>query len=553
MGEMILGIVFLIGVLVIVICAVISDIKTKRDHALGADAGDEKASTRKMNGEVVERPPLQMPPLSKRGAEKKTAVAKQQPISDVVPKKAKSDIIWTEEYERAKQKLFAPVDEEPIVFVTGPAGVGKSILMRKLEEAWRNRYPSSKIAKLAPTGVAAVHIEGRTIHSFFIFNPSEVAPKSEVAENFRGFFSGQKHLSPTQIKQVDDCRHTGLLLVDEISMVRPDLIDSMDAALRCLKRSKAIFGGCKVVFFGDLGQLPPIYKEEWERRWFKAHYGVECPYFFEAKVFKGNPRFSPICWPVHLTRVFRQDDVRFVAALQRLRCGEMTDEDVELFDSRYDEHNIRVPARERTTLFCRNVAVNNLNNACLAELPGPTRSFRIVVTGEAGKFDPKRFKYQEILTLAIGARVMILKNGLPDYHNGTVGIVTFMQDDRIGVRSCMSGGIFVIERDTVEFRDPSKATTENERRKGGPVVGSYSQFPLKLAWAVTIHKCQGQTFDDAYIDVSGNFAMGHVYTAFSRVRSLDGLHLLTAQYLPTMPIPGELRVWLTAPLGSVGK
>lgn len=468
---------------------------------------------------------------------------------DAPGKKAKpergvpSGIVWTEEYDRAMAKLLAPVDEEPVVFVTGPGGVGKSLLMREMEKKWRTLHPCDRIAKLAPTGVAAAHIDGRTIHSFFLFNPEELAPQSKVAEKWKAYQRGRE-LSLAQIKKIEEARNIGLILVDEISMLKPDLLDAMDDAMRILKGTKRPFGGCKTVFFGDLGQLPPVYKEEWERAWYLKNYGMECPYFFEARVIKSNPRFSPETWPVHLTKVFRQDDARFVKALQHLRCWEWKDDDVALFDSRYSPDNQSIPPEKRTTLFCTNAAVDQLNADCLAALSGTKREYEMQISGTARYFKDNRFKYQKILVLAIGARVMILKNNLPDYHNGTVGIVVDLNDNFVSVRDAKTNKLFTIQRDVVEFRDPASSTTDEERRKGGKIIGSYAQFPLRLAWAVTIHKSQGQTYDEAYVDVSGNFSVGHVYTAFSRVRSLDGLHLLSPEWLPQMAVPSGLKPWL---------
>ena len=227
--------------------------------------------------------------------------------------------------------------------------------------------------------------------------------------------------------------------------------------------------------------------------------------------------------------------------MQDLRCGKWNDQADAMFTGRYDPRNNNVPPGERTTLFCTNRDVAKLNDKCLAALPTAKRSFKMIVTGEARHYRDNRFKYPRELNVAVGARVMILKNNFPDYHNGTVGIVTDIQDDCISVEDIKSHRTFAIQRETEEFPSPHDPET---------IIGSYRQFPLRLSWAITVHKSQGQTYDEVYVDVSGNFALGHVYTAFSRVRSLEGLHLLSPDYLPKIPTPPELRAWLTPSSGK---
>lgn len=464
----------------------------------------------------------------------------------------------TTEYLAAIGKLLAPVDKLPVVFVSGPAGVGKSLLLKIFEEVWRVNNPGGRIGKVAPTGVAAVNIGGQTIHSFFGFPSDVFKPQSRVAnavEAFRKRHGG--HVQPDQAspqelktaKRSEFFIHLDLLMVDEISMVKPDFIDAMDEALRILKDNKdQPFGGCKVAFFGDVGQLPPVYREPRLSKRYLEKYGKEKPYFFTANILR---QFHPESWPVHLTKVFRQSEACFTHALHTVRRGVLDAEVLKVIGTRYEPHPT-VAEKDRTTLVCTNEDAHAINNRCLEALSDPERRFFRQEVGIVPKKDDD-FKYERLLCLKIGARVMILKNNLAEsYVNGTLGTVTAIEEDAITVQELLRGGgkprTFRIMRDTIDLRDPALSETEQDEREGGKWVGSYTQFPLKLAWAITIHKGQGQTYDEVYVRLDKIFAPGQVYVALSRVRRLAGLHLLT-QLTMNHPPPPAILPWL-GPIGT---
>lgn len=482
----------------------------------------------------------------------------------------RNNIFWTNEYLKAVEKLVSPEEKDSILFISGAAGTGKSLLMGILEKIWRASHPGSGVAKVAPTGIAAAHVGGMTIHSFFGFPINSFLPKSRYAV----WAASHRHDGTRPMPELSDqekasaiaqqCEYLStisLLMVDEVSMVSPDLIDSMDQSLKILKENNRPFGGCKVVFFGDLGQLPPVYKEDDPRRPnFNTVYKENKPYFFAANILKG---FDPKSWPIHLTTVFRQSEGAFMLALSALRSGKKPDLESGLnsiLDCCAKGEVSTQDKLKRTTLYPKNPSVTKTNDDCLKALHSTIFTFPMAISDDLQQalLDPNHwfskddFRYMEKLMIAVGARVMILKNNPREhYFNGTIGEVVKITDSVISVREVGFGAPrepFEIGRDTIQVRDPRLSSTEEEAREGGKVIGEYSQFPLKLAWAITIHKSQGQTFDELYLDLTEAWELPLVYVAFSRVRRLSGVHLVNE--IPAKcwkNYPERVRPWLGPP------
>jgi len=378
------------------------------------------------------------------------------------------------------------------LFVTGRAGTGKSTLLRCFRATTRK-----PLVVLAPTGLAAINVGGQTVHSFFGFPPRLIDPQSLRPGRAAAFL-----------------RRLATLVIDEVSMVRVDLMDGIDRALRLGRgRPDAPFGGVQVVLIGDLFQLPPIVRERELREYFADRYGG--PYFFQAPVFRETR--LPV---VELDRVYRQTDAHFLALLNGVREGGL-DQDV------LDALNARVRAFERldelddyVTLTPTNQAAHRINLAFLQGLPGPEHLLEAAV---AGRFDPSAYPTDSTLRLKAGARIMMLRNDFGGrWVNGSMGVVTDVEPG--GLRVAIDGLSHEVERhtwETVEY-----VFNRRENRIDQQVVGTFQQYPLKLAWALTIHKSQGQTFDRVYLDLGrGAFAHGQTYVALSRCRSLDGLAL----------------------------
>lgn len=382
------------------------------------------------------------------------------------------------------------------VFVTGRAGTGKSTL---LQEFVRRTEKSLVIA--APTGVSALAVGGQTIHSLFRLPIGLVTPHTKMyplTDDAR-----------TLMRRIDT------IVIDEVSMVRCDLLDAIDRRLRAVRgRRNEPFGGAQVVMFGDPYQLPPVLKEGVEKQYLVDNYAS--PWFFDSNVWReAEPRV------VELTDVLRQSENQFRDVLDRMRMGHMTADDGALLN----EIGARRPLPEGViTLSATNHSANTINARELASLPGKTKIARANIDGEFGGQLPA----EEELELKPGARVMFLRNDSSmdgaRWVNGTLGTV-------VKVDGVVHVATDEFPDDTVEVKpvvwekiqytyDPDKNVVEAD------VQATFEQFPLRLAWAVTIHKSQGQTLDSAILDFGrGAFADGQAYVAFSRIRSLDGVYL----------------------------
>ncbi len=406
------------------------------------------------------------------------------------------EIEITDDFRRALD-LMENTDRH--IFITGKAGTGKSTLLEYFRAT-----TTKNIVVLAPTGVAALNVEGETIHSFFKFGPDITVDKVRRISGWAGKI----------YKNLD------AIVIDEISMVRADLMDCIDRFMRLNGPDPSRpFGGVQMIMIGDLYQLPPVVKGQ-EKRLFRDYYKSE--YFFDAKVFEQIELEF-----VELQKVFRQKDPVFIEILNQIRNNTITDETLELLNQRV---GAELPETDGYTVYLTttNKMARELNESNLSKLKG--RTYRFVATVE-GEFDEKSYPTDYELVLKKGAQVMMLNNdSYGRWVNGSIGRVVKVRKDR-------ERGIRIIE---VEFPDGRVEEVEpytwdlfhyyydeDEGKIETEIVGAFTQYPLKLAWAITIHKSQGKTFDQVVIDIGrGTFAHGQVYVALSRCRSLDGISLV---------------------------
>ena len=390
------------------------------------------------------------------------------------------------------------------IYLTGKAGTGKTTFLRRLRAVTRKQT-----AVVAPTGVAAINAGGVTMHSFFQLPFGPFVPTPEG----RARLVGQLHMQAGRRKVL---RELELLVIDEVSMVRADTLDMVDTILRHVRfRPDEPFGGVQVVFIGDLYQLSPVVSDE-EWRILAPYYPT--PYFFHSQAVRQRP-------PVHieLDRIFRQADGRFIRLLNEVRDNRLTPEGLDLLRSRYDPAFTPPEGDTYVTLTTHNYKADRINQVELAKLPGPAASFRAEVKGE---YPEKSYPAEATLELKTGAKVMFLKNDTETprrYFNGKIGVVEEMDDDGITIRCPGDDAPVLVQRDT--WRNIRYATDPATRQIEEKELGTFTQYPLRLAWAITIHKSQGLTFDKAVIDAGDAFAPGQVYVALSRCRSLEGLVL----------------------------
>ncbi len=386
------------------------------------------------------------------------------------------------------------------IFVTGKAGTGKSTLLNYFRQRTQK-----DIAVLAPTGVAAIVIGGQTIHSFFQFKP-DITP-STVSE------------IPVRRQKRQMYRELQTVVIDEISMVRADLLDCVDAFLRIHgPKPMEPFGGVQMIFFGDLFQLPPVVSRE-EGGIFEGVYSS--PYFFAAKALSH--------WPirvVQLTKIYRQHDEKFINLLNAIRDDEVQPHHWEMLNNRVNAAHTAGHDDLTVTLTTTNAVAESINQKCLLQIPQKMRAFEGVIEGD---FDKRALPAPLSLTLKVGAQVMLLNNDAEKrWVNGTLGIVvgikaTSGSSDVLSIRLA-DGEVVDVKQHTWELYQ--YYFNEMEKTLSSKTIGFFTQYPIKPAWAVTIHKSQGQTFDRVIIDIgSGTFAHGQIYVALSRCRSLEGIVL----------------------------
>lgn len=386
-------------------------------------------------------------------------------------------------------------NEHHHLFITGRAGTGKSTLLSILKKTTRKNA-----AVLAPTGIAALNVGGQTIHSFFKFPPKMINPQELGKRKNHRFYKKLK-----------------LLIIDEISMVRADMMDCIDIFLRNNIENPKPFGGVQLVVFGDLFQLPPVVASQFERQFLKEKYGS--PYFFAAQVFQGEIDLKMI----ELVTVYRQTERRFINLLDNIRTRSFDYEDLEevnqQVEAHIDEDDFSI------TLCATNAKVNAINNEKLKEIASPTFEFQAKVSGH---FATSVFPSDQYLWLKENAQVMFVKNDPEgNYVNGSLGRIIRLDADSITVQTRINNEEKILELDRVEWEVLKYEVDQNEPDKfKTSVTGTFTQYPIKLAWAITIHKSQGKTFDNIIIDLGrGAFDYGQTYVALSRCRTLEGISL----------------------------
>ncbi|MGE3301692.1 MAG: ATP-dependent RecD-like DNA helicase [Hyphomonadaceae bacterium] len=394
----------------------------------------------------------------------------------------------------ALDPVYLPVldrmtEGRPNVFLTGRAGAGKTTLIKSLL-----RQLGGKAVVVAPTGVAAVQAGGQTIHSFFKL-PPRLIDRSELH----------------RMRDARVVKAAETIVIDEISMVRSDLLEAIDRSLRAHRQIAKPFGGVQMVLVGDPHQLAPVVDGETRpilEDWFGG------PWFFQADAFRRSDFLM-----IELKRAMRQDEPRFLDLLEGVRTASLSRDDQDLLQELVDDTDPVAASETHVVLTPTNAVANAINRARLEAIDGQGREYTASVEGD---FDDRSYAAEAVLALKVGARVMLLRNdSAPGWVNGTIGVIEALEADSVILR---------VGRSTARIEP---ATWEKARYEAGPrggvnrkVIGTFKQLPLRLGWALTIHKAQGLTLDRVYVDMGrGMFAHGQAYVALSRARTLAGLRL----------------------------
>lgn len=408
---------------------------------------------------------------------------------------------YTNPYECARDFV---INTDRSVFITGKAGTGKTTFLNRLREE-----TSKQMAVVAPTGVAAINAGGTTIHSFFQL---PFTPYSPTPSGRESLLSRMKMNS----KRRRVIRELELLVIDEISMVRADVLDAIDEVLKHIRhKHNQPFGGVQMVFIGDMHQLSPVAKsQEWSL--ISEHY--QSVYFFHSHVIQQNP---PIY--IEFNKIFRQSDGLFINTLNEIRNNSLSAEGVNLLKSRYLPGFTPSEEDNYITLTTHNYSADDINSSELDKLTVPVRKFSAIVNGT---FPENSYPVEETLILKEGAKVMFVKNDTETprrFYNGKIGKITSIQDDSVTVECQGDSDEITVSASVWEniHYDTNPETNALEEE----VIGTFEQIPLRLAWAITIHKSQGLTFDRAIIDAGKAFSPGQVYVALSRCRTIEGIVL----------------------------
>ncbi|GGA95920.1 ATP-dependent DNA helicase [Puia dinghuensis] len=404
--------------------------------------------------------------------------------------KANPRLVITEEFRQAFHWME---HTNSCVYITGKAGTGKSTLL-----TWFRQQTKKRHVILAPTGIAALNVRGATIHSFFrlplqVVEPHHIQPDAERAPLFQ---------------KLDT------IIIDEVSMVRADVMDAIDHTLKLYRKNDAPFGGVQLICFGDLYQLLPTLNKDLTG-YFQSRFGGHC--FFNARVFN-NIQLQYI----QLQTIFRQKDETFKQLLNAIRENNITDDQLSVLNTRYLPGHLIPPDDIRLTLTTTNKVADSINTERMAGLPGKPHRFEAATDGNR---DPNSCPADPILILKKGAQVMMLKND-PErrWVNGSLGRITRIGRDKITVR--IGKHSYPVERATWEIVEYRYNRQQQNIEPGA--AATFTQFPLRPAWAMTIHKSQGRTFEQVIIDLGpGAFTHGQTYVALSRCTSLEGIILKT--------------------------
>ena len=397
------------------------------------------------------------------------------------------------------------------IFLTGKAGTGKTTFLKNLPLKTYKR-----MVVVAPTGVAAINAGGQTIHSFFQLPFGPQLPENALGKAFNAKSIAAQYQKLNK-KKINLIRSLDLLIIDEISMVRADVLDAIDAVLRRVRRSQKPFGGLQLLMIGDVHQLAPVAKsEEWEV--LSPYY--DTPYFFGSQVLKKTPY---VC--VELEHIYRQHDEDFITLLNKVRNNQMDADCVRLLNSRFQPNFIAHDNEGYITLTTHNYQADQINETKLAAIEAKPLVFNAVVRGT---FPENTYPTKEELVLKVGAQVMFVKNDpSPEkaFYNGKIGRLVGYNDDEGTVTVESDDERIVVPKLT--WQNMEYAINAENQDIEEKEIGSFTQIPLRLAWAVTIHKSQGLTFDKVIVDAGQAFAHGQVYVALSRCTSLEGLVLKT--------------------------
>ncbi len=406
-----------------------------------------------------------------------------------------------------------------LIYLTGKAGTGKTTFLKYLR-----KVTSKKMVVLAPTGVAAVNTKGQTIHSFFHIPISLFVPEDKRLNN--DFFKTFRYNKD----KIQIIKNMELLVIDEVSMVRSDLLDVIDVILRKIRKKNSIpFGGVQVLLIGDTFQLPPVVTQS---EWSVLKDFYDSTFFFSARVMS---LVTPLY--IELKKVYRQKEKEFIDLLNRIRVGKHDDSDIQLLNTRFVTTSIYLNAENYITLTTTKAVADAENKKKLETLPGESVFFEAQITGD---FPVSNYPTNRILELKKGTQVMFIKNDTDKgFFNGKIGKVVKFDGDGIIVDILNEQNEKIsINVEPMTWENVLYSWNDDEKSILEKVTGSFKQYPLRLAWAITVHKSQGMTFEKVIADVGNSFASGQVYVALSRCTSLNGLILksrITRQAIKTDP------------------